>query len=149
MTVMAPTPRLGRAPWWARCAAGVGLAVAVAVSPLPLRWQLAAVRLTAVLPDASHQQVCVLHRAVEDARPRWWRGRLACLEVQIATVFACALIGRRVRLVFGARFLGDEAHAWLRTPDGDVGLGEDAGDRPWTAALVVPAPHRRAPSAHT
>ncbi|MFI1584707.1 lasso peptide biosynthesis B2 protein [Embleya sp. NPDC020630] len=122
-----------------RAVAGAGLAAALLLKPLPLRVQLAALRVVVALPAASRRRVEALHTAVEAVRPVWWPGRLACLETQIATVVACALTGRRVHLVFGARLLPCEAHAWLRTPQGDVALGEDAVDRPWTPALIVPA----------
>ncbi|MEU2769416.1 MULTISPECIES: lasso peptide biosynthesis B2 protein [Streptomyces] len=80
------------------------------------------------------------------ARPRY-RGRIACMEISLATVIALALCGRRAHLVLGARQLPTEAHAWVWTENGAFGLsGRNRPDprRPWVGALATPpVPHAR------
>ncbi|MFC8926829.1 lasso peptide biosynthesis B2 protein [Streptomyces albidoflavus] len=74
-------------------------------------------------------------------RPAWYRGRIACMEISLATVLALALCGRRAHLVLGARQLPTEAHAWVWTENGAFGLsGRDRPDprRPWAGALAAP-----------
>lgn len=86
---------------------------------------------------AIERQAATLHAAVLAARPVWWPGRLACLEVATATTVAAALTGRRVHLVLGARPLPNEAHAWVTTPAGSA-VGAYAPDRPWAPVHAVP-----------
>ncbi|ARQ69194.1 lasso peptide biosynthesis B2 protein [Streptomyces marincola] len=133
-----PPPGTARPRWRYRLPAAVGLAFAVAaVKLLPLRWLLAAFATIRLLPPARAGRAAALHTAVLAARPRWWPGRLACLEVATATVIACAFTGRRVHLVLGARPLPNEAHAWITTPAGEA-FGAYAPDRPWTPVHTTP-----------
>ncbi|WP_121842188.1 lasso peptide biosynthesis B2 protein [Streptomyces sp. S5] len=80
-------------------------------------------------------------------RPAWYRGRMACMEISLATVVALALCGRRAHWVLGARQLPTEAHAWVWTENGAFGLsGRDRPDprRPWIGAVAAPpVPHAR------
>ncbi|MFC8536791.1 lasso peptide biosynthesis B2 protein [Streptomyces sp. NPDC057249] len=119
--------------------AAVALALSLALSRLPLRWQIAAVRTLRGLPYAHLARLEALYTAVLAVIPSWWPGRIACMEISLATVLATALTGRRARWVLGARFLPDAAHAWAEVPGGAVGrdLG-DAVDRPWMPVLAVP-----------
>ncbi|MFJ3073176.1 lasso peptide biosynthesis B2 protein [Streptomyces albidoflavus] len=74
-------------------------------------------------------------------RPAWYRGRMACMEISLATVLALALCGRRAHWVLGARQLPTKAHAWVWTENGAFGLsGRDRPDprRPWIGALATP-----------
>ncbi|MFJ3663807.1 lasso peptide biosynthesis B2 protein [Streptomyces sp. NPDC090119] len=79
--------------------------------------------------------------AVPLIRPAWWPGRIACMEVSLATVLTIALCGRRAHWVLGARRMPNEAHAWAWTPAGAHGLsGRDADDerRPWVGVAAAP-----------
>ncbi|EPH45341.1 lasso peptide biosynthesis B2 protein [Streptomyces aurantiacus] len=138
MTVMVPAAR-PTAPWRDRMVAAVALALSLTLSRLPLRWQIAAVRLLHGLPYARLARLEALSTAVQAVIPPWWPGRIACMEISLATVIATALTGRRARWVLGARFLPDAAHAWAEVPEGAVGrdIG-DAVDRPWMPVLSVP-----------
>ena len=138
MTVMVPTAR-PTAPRRDRLVAAVALALSLAMGRWPLRWQIAAVRLLRGLPYARHARLEALYTAVLAVIPSWWPGRIACMEISLATVLAAALTGRRARWVLGARFLPDAAHAWAEVPGGAVGrdIG-DAVDRPWMPVLAVP-----------
>ncbi|MGW8543644.1 lasso peptide biosynthesis B2 protein [Streptomyces albidoflavus] len=74
-------------------------------------------------------------------RPAWYRGRIACMKISLATVLALALCGRQAHWVLGARQLPTEAHAWVWTENGAFGLsGRDRPDprRPWAGALAAP-----------
>ncbi|MGW2592369.1 lasso peptide biosynthesis B2 protein [Streptomyces sp. NPDC001515] len=135
---MVPTAR-PTAPRRDRAVAVVALALSLAMSRFPLRPQIAAVRLLRGLPYARLAQLEARYTAVLAVIPSWWPGRVACMEISLATVIATALTGRRARWVFGARFLPDAAHAWADVPGGAVGrdIG-DAVDRPWTVVLAVP-----------
>ncbi|WP_369386221.1 lasso peptide biosynthesis protein [Streptomyces sp. CG1] len=87
------------------------------------------------LPYARLARLEALYTAVLAVIPSWWPGRIACMEISLAT----ALTGCQARWVLGARFLPDAAHAWAEAPDGAVGrdIG-DAVDRPWMPVLSVP-----------
>ncbi|WP_344291606.1 lasso peptide biosynthesis B2 protein [Streptomyces synnematoformans] len=126
-------------PWRDRLVASVGLVLSLALSRLPLRWQITAVRLLRGLPHARLAHLEALYAAVQSVIPSWWPGRIACMEISLATVITTALTGRQARWVLGARFLPDAAHAWAEAPDGAVGrdIG-DAVDRPWMQVLSVP-----------
>ncbi|MFJ1923226.1 lasso peptide biosynthesis B2 protein [Streptomyces albidoflavus] len=52
--------------------------------------------------------------------PAWYRGRIACMEISLATALALALCGRRAHWVLGARQLPTEAHAWVWTENGRI-----------------------------
>ncbi|MDT0446797.1 lasso peptide biosynthesis B2 protein [Streptomyces johnsoniae] len=133
-----PPAGTGRPRWRHRLPAAVGLALAVAaVKLLPLRWLLTVLATVRLLPPARPDRAAALHDAVLSTRPGWWPGRLACLEVATATVTACALTGRRVHLVLGARPLPNEAHAWTMTPAGEA-FGAHDPDRPWTPIHTTP-----------
>ncbi|GGU40476.1 hypothetical protein GCM10010289_71640 [Streptomyces violascens] len=138
MTVMVPTAR-PTAPRRDRLVAAVALALSLVMSQWPLRWQIGAVRLLRGLPYARRTRLEALYTAVLAVIPSWWPGRIACMEISLATVIATALTGRQARWVLGARFLPDAAHAWAEVPEGAVGrdIG-DAVDRPWTPVLAVP-----------
>lgn len=138
MTVMVPSAR-PTAPMRDRLVAAIALALSLAMSRLPLRWQIAAVRLLGRLPNARLARLDALYTAVLAVIPVWWPGRVACMEISLATVIATALTGRQARWVLGARFLPDGAHAWAEVPEGAVGrdIG-DAVDRPWMPVLAVP-----------
>ncbi|MFK0120112.1 lasso peptide biosynthesis B2 protein [Streptomyces sp. NPDC090994] len=138
MTVMAPAAR-PTTPRRYRLVAAVALALSLGLGRLPLRWQIAAVRTLRHLPCAPLARLEALHTAVLAVVPIWWPGRIACMEISLATVIATALTGRRSAWVLGARFLPHTAHAWAEVPEGTVGrdIG-DAVDRPWTAVLTVP-----------
>jgi hypothetical protein len=138
MTVMVPAAR-PTAPWRDRAVAAVALALSLALGQLPLRWQIAAIRELRGLPYARLSRLEALYTAVLAVIPSWWPGRIACMEISLATVIAAALTGRQSRWVLGARFLPDAAHAWAEVPEGAVGrdIG-DAVDRPWMPVLAVP-----------
>ncbi|TVL87801.1 hypothetical protein CD790_33025 [Streptomyces sp. SAJ15] len=138
VTVMVPSAR-PTAPRPDRLVAAVALALSLAMSWWPLRWQIATVRLLRGLPYARLARVEALYAAVLAVSPAWWPGRIACMEISLATVIATALTGRQARWVLGARFLPDAAHAWVEVPEGAVGrdIG-DAADRPWMPVLSVP-----------
>ncbi|MGA4846628.1 lasso peptide biosynthesis B2 protein [Streptomyces sp. G5(2025)] len=138
MTVMVPTAR-PTVPRRDRLVASVALALSLAVSPLPLRWKVAAVRRLRGLPYARLARLEALHLAVQAVIPSWWPGRIACAEISLATVIATALTGCQARWVHGARFMPHAAHAWAEVPEGAVGrdIG-DAVDRPWMPVLTVP-----------
>ncbi|WBB64604.1 lasso peptide biosynthesis B2 protein [Streptomyces sp. WMMC500] len=122
-----------------RIVAAAALALSLALGRLPLRRQIAAVRLLRGLPHAGLARLEALNAAVLAVAPVWWRGRIACMEVSRATVIAAALTGRQAHWVLGARFLPDGAHAWAEVPEGAVGRDTgDAVDRPWMPALTVP-----------
>ncbi|MFJ8852326.1 lasso peptide biosynthesis B2 protein [Streptomyces sp. NPDC102437] len=138
MTVMVPSAR-PTAPMRDRLVATLALALSLAISRLPLRRQIAAVRQLGRLPNARLARLEALYTAVLAVIPVWWPGRVACMEISLATVIATALTGRQARWVLGARFLPDGAHAWAEVPEGAVGrdIG-DAIDRPWMPVLAVP-----------
>jgi hypothetical protein len=138
MTVMVPAAR-PTAPVRDRLVAAAALAFSLVMSRLPLRWQIAAVRLLRGLPYARLARLEALYAAVQAVIPSWWPGRIACMEISLAAVIATALTGRQARWVLGARFLPDAAHAWADVAEGAVGrdIG-DAVDRPWTPVLAVP-----------
>ncbi|WP_240152286.1 lasso peptide biosynthesis B2 protein [Streptomyces mobaraensis] len=135
---MVPTAR-PTAPAGDRLLAAVALALSLAVSRWPLRRQIATVRLLRGLPFARRDRLDALYTAVLSVSPSWWPGRIACMEISLATVIATALTGHQARWVLGARFLPDAAHAWAEVPEGAVGrdIG-DAVDRPWMPVLAVP-----------
>ncbi|MFE7121440.1 lasso peptide biosynthesis B2 protein [Streptomyces sp. NPDC057654] len=135
---MVPTARPA-VPFPDRLVAAVALALSLAMSWWPLRRQIAAVRLLRGLPYARLARLETLYTAVLAVIPSWWPGRVACMEISLATVLATALTGRQARWVLGARFLPDAAHAWAEVPEGAAGrdIG-DAVDRPWTPVLSVP-----------
>ncbi|MFI2258939.1 lasso peptide biosynthesis B2 protein [Streptomyces tubercidicus] len=135
-------PRVSQSPlppFPVRAVAGLALIVAVPARRLPLRWLLAAVSTLRCLPPASSQFVAMVDRAVRAARPTWWPGRIACMEISLATLLAVALCGRRAHWVFGSRPLPNEAHAWVQTADGQpFGLDDDDPVRPWVAVSITP-----------
>lgn len=138
MTVMVPAAR-PTVPRRDRLVAAVALALSLTVSRLPLHWQIAAIRLLRGLPYVRLARLEALYAAVLAVIPSWWPGRIACMEISLATVLASALTGRQARWVLGARFLPDAAHAWAEVPEGAIGrdIG-DAVDRPWISVLSVP-----------
>jgi hypothetical protein len=127
-----------------RALAGLGLALALVVLKLPWRARLAVVNALRFLPAAPPALAASASAAVLQVRPSWWPGRIACMEVSLATVLTVALCGHRVHWVLGARRQPSEAHAWVWTGGGALGLtGRDAEDprRPWMATAVFPALH--------
>jgi hypothetical protein len=138
VTVVAPDAR-PTAPLRLRVIATVALAVSLALCKTPLHWRVAVVRQVRRLPYAPASRLDALYTATTAAVPLWWPGRVACMEISLATVIATALTGRQARWVLGARFRPDAAHAWAEVPGHAVGrdIG-DAIDRPWTAVMRVP-----------
>ncbi|MEU3566837.1 lasso peptide biosynthesis B2 protein [Kitasatospora sp. NPDC036755] len=135
---MTPTARPSARPG-ARLAAALALAGSLVLYRLPLRHRVAALRPVGRLRYADPAVLAERHDAVLAVVPRWWPGRIACTEVALATVLACALAGCRADLVYGARHLPDAAHAWAEVPGGAAGRDTgDAVDRPWTAVARFP-----------
>ena len=118
------------------------LVLAVPVRRLPLTWLLPVVRLVRHFPPAEPAFARRVHRAVLAGRRTWWGGRLACMEVSLATVLALGLCGRKVHWALGARTLPNEAHAWVRGDGLTLGLEDDDPARPWTAVFITPEPCR-------
>ncbi|WP_406414726.1 lasso peptide biosynthesis B2 protein (plasmid) [Streptomyces halstedii] len=90
-----------------RLAGHVGLfAALVLLRLLPIRIAIAGARVVTLLPGraALPREADAAFTAVRRAA-RLWPGRAACLEESLATHFAAALTGRRVRWVIGARFI--------------------------------------------
>ncbi|MFE4973513.1 lasso peptide biosynthesis B2 protein [Kitasatospora sp. NPDC056651] len=144
MTVMAPIARSPVRPG-ARLLAALALAGSLVLHRLPLRHRVLALRPLGHLRYADPTVLAELHDAVLAVAPRWWPGRIACTEVGLATVLACALAGRRADLVYGARHLPDAAHAWSEVPGGAAGRDTgDACDRPWTPVARFPEQVNRA-----
>ncbi|MFD6245590.1 lasso peptide biosynthesis B2 protein [Streptomyces roseolus] len=138
MTEMKPAP-LDTPTLPERAVAAAALALSLAAGRLPLRHRIGLVRALRRLPAAGRRRVVRLDTAVRHITPTWWPGRIACMEISLATVLATALTGRRASWVLGARRLPDAAHAWVDTAEGPV--GHDAGDgadRPYTRVLSVP-----------
>ncbi|MGO4750785.1 lasso peptide biosynthesis B2 protein [Streptomyces sp. 2MCAF27] len=123
-----------------RCAAAVGLALALVLLRLPFRHTVRAVRwarragrrpLTAAKAEAL--VIAVRHTG------RLWPGRAACLETSLGAVLAAALLGRRLNWCLGARFSPPpvEYHAWAELPDGGpVGEYTEAGWHHHTALTI-------------
>jgi hypothetical protein len=124
----------------ARLPALVALAVAVPASRLPLRLLQALVGATRWLPAAAPCHAEAFHQTILGCRPRWWPGRIACLEVSLALIVALAFRGRRAHWVLGSRPLPNEAHAWVQLVDGTTyGLRErDDPVRAWVMVAAVP-----------
>ncbi|MEU6404869.1 lasso peptide biosynthesis B2 protein [Streptomyces sp. NPDC046985] len=134
-----PAPR-----WPGRMLARVGLALALAMMRLPLRTRMRLLDCLRVLPPAPPALAASAAAAVPLIRPAWWPGRIACMEVSLATVLTVALRGRRAHWILGARRMPNEAHAWVWTPAGALGLsGRDISDprRPWVAVAAAPPIH--------
>ncbi|MGQ4353039.1 lasso peptide biosynthesis B2 protein [Streptomyces drozdowiczii] len=127
-------------PLLVRALAAVALAVAVPAHRLPLRWLVRTIQVLVRLPEPNAPFARQVNRAVLAVRPAWWGGRLACMEVSLATVIALGLCGRRAHWVLGARALPNEAHAWVQGKGYVLGLEENDPVRPWTAVLITP-PH--------
>lgn len=109
--------------------AGLALALAL-LRCTPLRITLAVARAATRLPGraATVSEAETAHAAVRRAI-RAWPGRAACLEESLATFFAAALTGRRLRWVLGARLIPHGAHAWVEAQDSVI--GQDVTDRVW------------------
>ncbi|MFH8254242.1 lasso peptide biosynthesis B2 protein [Streptomyces roseolus] len=138
MTEMKPAP-LATPTLPERAVAAAALAFSLAAGRLPLRHRIGLVRALRRLPVAGRRRVVRLDTAVRHITPTWWPGRIACMEISLATVLATALTGRRASWALGARRLPDAAHAWVDTPEGPVGHDAgDGGDRPYTRVLSVP-----------
>ncbi|WP_432061532.1 lasso peptide biosynthesis B2 protein [Streptomyces sp. S1] len=138
MTQMVPAP-LNTPTVPERMVAAAGLALSLAIGCLPLRSRIATIHAVRRLPAARRSHVERLNAAVRYIIPTWWPGRIACMEISLATVLATALTGRRASWALGARRMPDAAHAWVETPEGPVGhdVG-DGADRPYTRVLAVP-----------
>ncbi|WP_344585035.1 lasso peptide biosynthesis B2 protein [Streptomyces lunalinharesii] len=122
-----------------RAAALLALLVAAPACRLPLGWLLAAVTTLRWFPAASDRFVAAVDGAVRAARPAWWSGRLACMEVSLATILVVAACGRRAHWVHGSRPLPNEAHAWVQTATGTTfGLEDDDPVRPWVIVRATP-----------
>jgi hypothetical protein len=139
--VAAPCPRPGRA---VCVLARVGLVLALSVMLLPMHIRMRLLGVLRHLPPAPPALAAAAAAAVPQVRPAWWPGRLACMEVSLATVLTIALCGRRAHWIIGARRMPHEAHAWVWTPAGALGLsGRDADDprRPWVGVAAAPPIH--------
>lgn len=139
--VATPCARPGRT---VRMMARVGLALALAVMRLPMSARMRLLNGLRLLPAAPPSVAASAAAAVPLVRPAWWPGRIACMEVSLATVLTIALQGRRAHWVLGARRLPNEAHAWVWTPSGALGLsGRDVDDprRPWVGVAATPPIH--------
>ncbi|WP_189828398.1 lasso peptide biosynthesis B2 protein [Streptomyces finlayi] len=135
---MTPDPAHRRPPLPIRMLAALVLPVAIAVHRLPLRWLVAATSVLRHLPPAEAAFAQSLHQALLAVRPSWWGGRIACMEVSLATVLALGLCGRRVHWVLGVRAAPNEAHAWVQGDGFALGLENNDPVRPWTPALITP-----------
>ncbi|GAA2350209.1 lasso peptide biosynthesis B2 protein [Streptomyces cuspidosporus] len=123
-----------------RCAATIGLALALVLLRLPFRHTVRAVRwarragwrpLTAVRAET-------LVSAVRHTG-RLWPGRAACMETSLGAVLAAALLGRRLHWCLGARFSPPpvEYHAWAELPGGGpIGEYIEAGWHHPTALTI-------------
>ncbi|MFE2289843.1 lasso peptide biosynthesis B2 protein [Streptomyces sp. NPDC059452] len=137
MTMMTPHV-LPAIPARDRLVARLALAVALPLSKAPLHAQVRCVRALPRRRYVSPARVRALHTAVRAMTPDWWPGRVACLEISLATVIAASLTGGRAQWVLGARFMPQGAHAWAEVPGGAAGRDEgDAFDRPWTPVITV------------
>ncbi|MGW3681233.1 lasso peptide biosynthesis B2 protein [Streptomyces prasinus] len=123
-----------------RALALVGLALSIPAHRLPLTWLVRATGVLRRFPPAEPAFARRVYQAVLAVRPAWWGGRIACMEVSLATVILLGLCGRRVHWVLGARALPNEAHAWVQGDGFTLGLEEDDPVRPWTPVLTTP-PH--------
>ncbi|MER8159984.1 lasso peptide biosynthesis B2 protein [Streptomyces sp. NPDC094472] len=126
-----------------RLAGHAGLLLALLLLRLlPIRFAIAGARAATRLPGraATPEEAQTTFAAVRRAA-RLWPGRAACLEESLATHFAAALTGRRVRWVIGARFIPHGAHAWIEA--GTAIIGQEETDRVWpyTPALKVERPN--------
>lgn len=127
-----------------RVPACLGLALALLLMRMPLRTRMRLLTPLRRLPAAPARLAASADATVRHLRPAWWPGRIACMEVSLATVLTIALCGRRAHWVIGARRMPNEAHAWVWTPAGALGLsGRDADDprRPWVAVAATPPIH--------
>ncbi|WP_145503723.1 lasso peptide biosynthesis B2 protein [Streptomyces sp. CFMR 7] len=144
MPLMGERHSARRARWWVRGLAAFALIVSAQATRLPVVWLDRGCGVLRHLPPAPSALAREVSGAVLAARPHWWGGRLACMEVSLATVIALALCGFRVHWVLGARALPNEAHAWVVGDGYTLGLEEDDPVRPWTAALITPPARNRA-----
>ncbi|MEV6758212.1 lasso peptide biosynthesis B2 protein [Streptomyces sp. NPDC051214] len=119
------------------------LALAIPGHRFPLPWLMRAMSVLRRFPPAEPDFARRVHEAALAARPSWWGGRIACMEVSLATVLALGLCRRRVSWVLGARALPNEAHAWIQGDGFTLGLDEDDPVRPWTPLLITPEPPTR------
>lgn len=123
-----------------RCAAAVGLALALVLLRLPFRHTVRAVRWARragrrPLPAAKAEALVTAVRHTG----RLWPGRAACMETSLGAVLAAALLGRRLSWCLGARFSPPpvEYHAWAELPGGGpVGEYTEAGWHHHTALTI-------------
>ncbi|MEU1791631.1 lasso peptide biosynthesis B2 protein [Streptomyces sparsogenes] len=123
-----------------RCAAAVGLALALVLLRLPFRHTVRAVRWArrAGRRPLTAAKAEVLVTAVRHTG-RLWPGRAACMETSLGAVLAAALLGRRLHWCLGARFSPPpvEYHAWAELPGGGpVGEYTEAGWHHHTALTI-------------
>ncbi|MCE7081429.1 lasso peptide biosynthesis B2 protein [Streptomyces sp. ST2-7A] len=123
-----------------RCAARLGLAVAVVLLRLPFRHTVRAVRLARcfgrgrVEPGRGEELVAAVRYV-----GRRWPVRIACVETSLGAVLAAAILRRHLVWCLGARFVPPpvEYHAWVEVP-GHGPVGEDtAGGWYHFAALSI------------
>ncbi|MBT2409625.1 lasso peptide biosynthesis B2 protein [Streptomyces sp. ISL-12] len=142
--VTAPAPPCDQPGLAVRVLARAGLVLALGMMRLPMSIRMRLLDLLRHLPPAPPTLAASAAAAVPRIRPAWWPGRIACMEVSLATVVTIALRGRRAHWVIGSRRMPNEAHAWVWTPAGALGLsGRDADDprRPWVGVAVTPPIH--------
>lgn len=123
-----------------RCAAAVGLALALVLLQLPFRHTARAVRWgrRAGRRPLTPERASALVEAVRHTG-HLWPGRAACLETSLGAVLAAALFGRRLDWCLGARFAPPpvEYHAWAELPGGGpVGEYTEAGWHHHTALTI-------------
>ncbi|MGW2324731.1 lasso peptide biosynthesis B2 protein [Streptomyces sp. NPDC001700] len=108
-----------------RCAAALGLVLALVLLRLPFRHTVRSVRWARRVgrrPLAPARAEAVV--AAVRHTGHLWPGRMACAETSLGAVLAAALLGRRLDWCLGARFAPPptEYHAWAELPGhGPVG----------------------------
>jgi hypothetical protein len=109
-----------------RCAAALGLTLALILLQLPFRHAARAARWARragcrPLDPATAEALVTAVRHTS----RLWPGRAACMETSLGAVLAAALLGRRLDWCLGVRFSPPpvEYHAWAALPTGDP-IGE-------------------------
>ncbi len=123
-----------------RCAAAVGLALALVLLRLPFRHAVRIVRWARRVGRRSiaPERAGALVEAVRHTG-HLWPGRVACMETSLGAVLAAAVLGRRLHWCLGARFAPPpvEYHAWAELPgNGPVGEYTEAGWHHHTALTI-------------
>ncbi|MQS06325.1 lasso peptide biosynthesis B2 protein [Streptomyces sp. IF17] len=123
-----------------RCAARLGLTIALVLLRLPFRYTVRLVRIARrvgrrpLTPGHAEELVAAV-RYVGRRRPV----RIACMESSLGTVLAAALLRRNLTWCLGARFVPPptEYHAWAEIPGhGPVGEYTAGGWHHHTAMCI-------------